>query len=219
VFQYPISAGPSLAPHKLAVVSVFTAEMLAASNIDSFTRSLLSESAALAFDAALFGSQADNGVTPPGLLAGVSASTPASGTDKRENMLADLGTLVQDIASRGGGGDPAFVMAPAQAVFAKGYLGPHFDAPVLASMVLPAGTAICIEQRSVVATIAAVTPEFSTAESTLLMMDDSAPTDVVAGSPTRSLFQIDSTALKMTLRGIDWKMRAPHVALIDAVNW
>jgi hypothetical protein len=95
---------------------------------------------------------------------------------------------------------------------------PKFDYPIFASMVLPAGTVICVETRSVVATIDTVVPEFSVAEATLLQMDTS-PVDVVAGSPTRSVFQLDSLALKMSLRNVDWKLRAPHVSWVQATNW
>jgi hypothetical protein len=219
VYQFPISAGVTLVPHKLAVISVFTREMIETSNIEEFVRSMLSESAALALDKALFSSAADDGITPGGILNGVAAlPATAAGGSKRDAMVSDLEALVQAIANKGGGANPVFIAAPAQAIAMKANVGPDFDADILASTALPAGTVICVEARSVVATITAAAPEFSIADATLLQMADN-PVDVVAGSPTRSVFQIDSTALKMVLRSLDWKLRAQHCAYVAAANW
>jgi Phage capsid family len=221
VYQYPISAGVTLTPKKLGVICVFTHEMIETSNIESLVRSLLSESAALALDKALFGSQADDGVTPPGLLNGVAplAATAIGSTSKRDTMISDLGNLVQALADNGGGADPTFVCAPGQAIAARLNFFPERGDPiVLASMALPAGTVVCIETRSLVATITASMPQFSVADATLLQMADD-PVDVVSGTPTRSVFQLDALGLKMTLDAIDWKMRAPHVAWVQNVNW
>jgi hypothetical protein len=222
VFQYPVSAGKTLTPHRLSVISVFTREMIDTSNIEMFVRSLLSESAALAVDKALFGSQADDSITPPGLLNGVTPITAASGgSDRFANMAEDIEALIAQLASAGGGAEAVFVCAPGQAAAMKTYVGPKFDYPILASMVLPAGQVICIEPCSLVATISAATPEFSVAENTLLHME-TVPADIVAGSPstpTKSLFQLDALALKMTLRDLDWKMRASHVSFVSGTNW
>jgi hypothetical protein len=221
VFQYPVSAGKTLTPHRLSVISSFTREMVDTSNVEMFVRSLLSESAALAVDKALFGSQADDSITPPGLLNGVTPITAATGSSRRDNMAGDVEALIAQLATAGGGADAVFVAAPGQAAAIKTYVGPKFDYPILTSMVLPAGQVICIEPRSLVATISAATPEFSVAENTLLHME-TVPGDIVAGAPstpTKSLFQLDALALKMTLRDLDWKMRAAHVAVVNNVNW
>jgi Phage capsid family len=219
VFQFPTSA-VTLVPHKIAVISTFTDEMLASSNIEVFVRSLLSEAVALALDAALFGVQVGDAVTPGGILAGLTA-IPASAatTSRRDAMVEDVQSLVQSLANAGGGANATFVAAPAQATALALNASPEFTSAVLASAALPAGTVVCVEPRSLVASIASAVPEFSTAPSAVLMMDDTNPTDVVAGSPTRSMFQLDSLALKMVLRNVDWKMRAAHVAYVEAVNW
>jgi hypothetical protein len=223
VYQF-FSSGVTLQPHRLNVISVFTNEMIAASNIEDFVRSLLSESAALALDAALFGSQADNGVIPGGILSGLTPITASAvgSTSRRDCMIEDLQNLVQTLADNGGGADACFVCAPGQAVAARMNVPSDFDHAILGSAALPSGTVVCIEPRSLVATIVGVEPEFSTAESALLHME-TAPADIVnAGTPsapTKSLFQLDSVALKMTLKNIDWKMRAPHCAYVQDVNW
>jgi hypothetical protein len=220
VYQYPVSAGVTLAPHRLAVVTSFTMEMLDQSNIEAFVRSLLSESAALAIDAALFGSQADDGITPPGLLNSVAAVTAAAaGTSRLDAMTGDVENLIKPIAAAGGGANIVFVCSPEQAAAMKALASVKFDYPILASMVIPVGTVIAVESRSLAATIDAVVPEFAFAESPLLQMN-TAPGDVVSGGATKSLFQTDGVSLKMILRNIDWKMRiGGHVAWVQNVNW
>src|SRR5262249_10949057 len=68
-----ITAGPTLTPHKLMVVVSFTNEMVRSSNIAAISEALLSEATALKLDQTLLGTQADDGVTPGGILNGVTA--------------------------------------------------------------------------------------------------------------------------------------------------
>jgi hypothetical protein len=218
VFQFPVSSGVTLTPHKLTVITTFTREMAESSNIEVFVRQLLSESAALALDKCLFGAQADDGVTPPGLLHGVAALTASTATVRSDAMAQDLGNLVQALANAGGGANPVFICAAAQAIAMRIFAGPRFDDSILASTVLPAGTVICIEPRSLVATVDAAVPEFDIKTAPLLQMSSPA-VDVIAGAPTRSMFQIDSLAMRMALRDIDWKLRAPHLSWVQATNW
>ena len=57
-----------------------------------------------------------------------------------------------------------------------------------------------------------------------LVLDDTAPEDIVAGGtattmPTKSMFQTDSVAIKMTL-GLDWRIiRVGGVQVLDTVAW
>jgi hypothetical protein len=220
VFQFPTAAGVVLQPHKLNVITSFTREMAELSNIETFVRSLLSESVALAVDKALFSNtQADDGITPGGLLYGVTALTAATSTVGRADaMVADVENLIGAIAAAGGGASPIFICSPPQAIAMQIVVGPRFADAVFASTILAPRTIICVEPRSVVVTIDSVTPEFDVKESPTLMMSTT-PTDVIAGGPTRSMFQIDALALKMSLRDIDWKLRAPHVAWVSGTNW
>jgi hypothetical protein len=209
-----------LTPHKLNVITSFTREMAESSNVEAFVRQLLSESAALAIDKTLFGTQADDGVTPAGLLNGITALTAATSTVGRADaMVADIENMVAAIAAAGGGASVVFVASPPQAIAMQIVVGPRFADAVFASTVLPAKTIIAIEARSLVATVDSVAPEFDVKQSPTLMMSTT-PTDVIAGGPTRSMFQIDAIALKMSLRNMDWKLRvAGHVAWVRNVNW
>src|SRR5262249_38243555 len=74
-----ITQGAVLEPRKLAVIAAMTSEVAMSSNVEAVTRALLSESAGLALDAAMFSANADDGAHPPGLLPNVTPITPTAG--------------------------------------------------------------------------------------------------------------------------------------------
>src|SRR5262249_51100101 len=74
-----VTVGAVLEPRKLGVIAVFTSEIAASSNVEEFTRAVVSESAALALDAAMFSTNADDGAHPAGLLYNVAPLTPTAG--------------------------------------------------------------------------------------------------------------------------------------------
>jgi HK97 family phage major capsid protein len=209
-----ITAGPTLTPHKLAVIVTFTAEMASSSNIEAVSRALISEASALALDKALFGTQADDGVTPGGILAGVTPITPTAGGGLNA-LNGDMRALVAALVAAGAGANPVLITSPVQATTLRLTAGPKFDVPTLVSSVLAAGTVIAVEPSSFVSAFGAA-PEFETGTESLLHYEDTAPVDF--GTPSKSLFQIDSMALKMVLRAA-WGLRAPHVAVINSATW
>ena len=74
-----MTSGPTLQPHKLVVITSYTREMTEQSAIEAVSRALISEATALALDKALFGTQADDGITPGGILNGITPQTPTAG--------------------------------------------------------------------------------------------------------------------------------------------
>src|SRR5262249_23857126 len=72
------TSGVVLSPRKLAVIVAYTREMAESSNIEQISRALISESAALALDAALLSNFAGDSTRPPGLLAGLTPITPTA---------------------------------------------------------------------------------------------------------------------------------------------
>lgn len=229
VRQTNIYAGATLRPTKLACITTMTRELTEASNIEAVVRMLLTEAAGLAIDAALFSASAASGLQPAGLLYGLTALSPSTSTFGFDACAQDLGTLVQDVASRGGGRKIFFVAAPAQAVAIRFWAGGQFGVtpqndvlPVAASAGLPDGTVIAIEPESLAFSIG--DPTFTVSKVAALHMEDTTPTDLVpdGGSalavPIKSMYQIDAFALKMLLRAT-WGMRAPHVAFMTGVSW
>jgi len=211
-----MTAGPTLTPHKLVVITSYTNEMVASSNIEAVSRALISEASALSLDKAVFGTQVDDGVTPGGILNGVTPIGPTAGGGLAA-MLGDIGKLVAALVTAGAGAGPVLVTNPIQATTLSLLAGPKFTMPVLQSSSIAAGTVIMVEPTSFASAFDA-TPEFAVAPAAALHMEDANPVDVVAGSPTRSMFQVDSTALRMTLRAA-FGMRAPHVAVINDATW
>jgi hypothetical protein len=227
VKQYSIT-GPKLSPHKLEVNTSITFEMSRTSNIEDVLRVLITEAAGLAIDGAVLSTAAATPAQSAGLLHGLTALTPstASGFDA---CGADLGKLVSDIASRGGGSRAAFIAAPSQATSIRFFAGGQFGVtaqtdvlPVAASAALADGTVVCLEPESFVCTLGEVS--FDTTTGATLHFEDTSPQDIANASgtvavPVKSMFQTDSIALRMTLFGADWCMRAPHVSYMTGVQW
>jgi hypothetical protein len=203
-----MTAGVTLAPRKLAVICSFSNEMVNSSNIENISRALLAEAAALALDAAVFSATADDGVTPGGILAGVTPVT--AGT----TMAGDVGKLIGALAAAGAGRDPVLIAHPSQATSLSMSAGT--PPPVLQSSSLAAGTVIAVESSSFVSAFGAV-PEFSVSPYAMLTFDDAAPPDFPGGN-VKSTFQVDSVALKMLLHA-SFGMRAPHVAYLTGATW
>jgi len=90
------------------------------------------------------------------------------------------------------------------------------SAPALATA-SPARTVIMIETSSLVVGFDP-TPEFFVSKAGALHFEDATPSTATLASPTRSMFQTDSLALKMIVRA-SWAMRAPHAAWLTNVNW
>ena len=212
----PSFSAVTLARRKLAVIAVFTRETAEGSNIEAIVRQTLSEASGLALDAAMLSAAPFDAARPAGLLFGVAALPPTPGGGQAA-VAADLGKLVADLVARGGGLAPAFVAAPAQATALKLMASPKFDAPVLASVVLPSGTVVAIEASSLVSGFDG-TPEFSVSKAGTLHMESAAPQHIHAASPVRELWQTDALALKMTLAAA-WAMRASYVAWVQNTTW
>jgi hypothetical protein len=209
-----ITTGAVLEPRKLAVIATMSAELAASSNVEQVVRALLLESSALALDAAIFSTNVDDGAHPAGILAGVAPLTATAGG----GLLAfdgDMKLLIGALAANGAGRNPVIVCAPQQAVATKILAGPRFDIPVLPSSALAAGVVIAVEQSSFVSGFSAI-PEFETSGTSLLVMEDTTPSDW--GASMKSLYQADLFALKMILRAA-WGLRAPHAAWLQNVTW
>jgi hypothetical protein len=225
--------GPTLRPHKLSVITTFSREMTDASNIEEILRALIIEAAGPAIDAAVLSAAAASPQKSAGLLLGLTPLAAAAGTFGFDNIGLDLGKLVGDIATRGGGAHAFFTASPGQATAIRFYAGGQFGVsvdqdilPVGGSSALADGTVIAIEPSSFATTVGM--PEFEVGTVATIHQEDTAPADIgrlpgasgpnIVAAPVKSMFQIDAIALKMTLWG-DWCMRAPHVSFMNAVTW
>ena len=209
-----ITQGAVLEPRKLAVIATMTSEIAASSNVEIVVRALLSESAGLALDAAMFSANADDGAHPAGLLYNVTPLTPVAGGGTNA-MLGDIKALVAALVAAGGGRNAVIVASAVQAATLSLMSGPHFTIPILTSSGVAAGTVVMVEASSLVSGFDAV-PTFEVSQVALLHTEDTSPADW--GTPMKSMWQTDSFALKMLLR-CAWGMRAPHVAVVNGATW
>ena len=214
-------SGAVLSPRKLAVIATFTREVAESSNLEAVARASIGESAAVALDAAMFSSDADDGIKPAGLLHGVTPVTATAGGDAAA-LAGDIGNLLAALAANGAGLAQVFIAAPQQAGALKVWAGPKFDYPVLASAALAAGTVVAIEASAFASAFSPV-PEFSSCTQGVLH-EDTVPLHIVDGSGTpapgtRSLWQTDTIALRMVLRA-SYGMRGNGlVQMIQNVTW
>jgi len=192
------SAGVTLQPRKLMVITSYTNEMARGSNIEEWSQALISEAMALKLDQTLFGSQADDTVTPVGLLNGVSALTPTAGGGAAA-LAADFKQLISALVAAGAGRDPVLVCNPVQAGPLRMPTSPSYGLPVLQSTGIAVGTVIMVEGSSFVSAFSP-TVEFRAGDEMSIHMEDTAPADpIMGGTPVRSMFQIDSIGVAATL--------------------
>ena len=97
----------TMTPHKLAVITNYTREMVESSNLDAVVRSLISEAAARQLDMTLFSSTAEDAVNPGGILAGIPPiAAAASGSNRWDNMTDDVTALIEALADQYAGTRP-----------------------------------------------------------------------------------------------------------------
>src|SRR5262249_31659820 len=136
-----ITAGATLQPRKLMVITTYTREMAASSNLEAISRSLITEATSLALDKAMFSTVADDGVTPGGILHNATSVSPTTGGGLTA-MAGDIDKLIGALVNLGAGRDPVFITSPQQAAAIRLQASPLFTYPVLQSSALPLGTVI-----------------------------------------------------------------------------
>ena len=197
-----------LDPSKLATISSFTEEMLAASggNAEKMIADVLTRSVGLALDAAMFDANpAVAEVRPAGLLNGVDASTASAEANATDAMIADIETLTGIVAAVSGTEPIVLVAAPARAKIMplrSVALALNQSFIILPSSAVAADDLIAIAPQAIVSA-ADGAPEISVSRETVLHMEDSNPenigsvgTPAVVAAPARSMFQSAVVALK-----------------------
>ena len=222
VRQYDLSNSVALGPaKKVAVIVTASRDLAARSAAPAIFRTLLSEEAVLALDAAIFNSNAATADSPAGLFNGLTPLAAASAGDGA--LDADLAALAASVAA-GGGRNFAFVAAPGQAA-AIAIRRPDLTFPVWASAALAAGTVAAVDPSSFVSGFGSQ-PEISAGAESTLHMDDTAPEHIgqtgspnVVAAPVKNLFQTGEIATRAIVDAA-FVLRAPDArALMNGVNW
>jgi hypothetical protein len=202
-----VQLGP---PRKLACISCCTTELVRTSSGESVLTTLLRESAAMALDASVFSNQTATADRPAGLLLGVTPITAATGGDDAA-MMADLSALAAQVGQASSG--LAFVAHARQANVIRIRRGSQWpgDVPVWPTIAIPPGRVIALSPETFVSAFGSE-PRIDASRETLIHTD-TAPAQIgtpgspnVVAAPTRSMWQSDTIAVKLTLK-CAWALR------------
>jgi hypothetical protein len=218
VHQLPVSPGAILTPSKLATIVTLTHEMVVSSDAEALVRAVLVDAVAASLDVALFGNVAADTTRPAGLLWNVTPLTASTGTGIAA-MWDDLAALATAVAPLGGA-DIVYVTSPGDWVKITFAAGPQFKLPVYASSGVPAKTIIALAPNAL-ASATDPAPRLEASRDAMQQMEDTAPADpaLPAGVPLKSMFQIDSVSIRLTML-VSWATRATGaVAYVQNVSW
>jgi hypothetical protein len=193
---------------------------LRSTNAELLVRTALLASVGPSLDLALFSSAAGvPGVSPPGIMHGVTSLTPTTGGGLAA-MVGDVAALADGVASVAGNGGIVLIAAVKQSVALQMLPPGGCPYPVFASSVFPAGMVIAVAPMALATIVAA--PAIEASQSAAIHeFDPAAPiVDIggVAAHPVRSMFQTDSVALRFKLP-CSWAMRGPGVAFVAPTTW
>ena len=199
-----------MTPHKLAVITSATGEVLRSANAETLIRQALAESVGPALDKALFSSTAASAVQPAGLLAGIAPLTPASGASGKDQLIVDdLQALTLAIAPVSGNNGVVIVASPDAAVSLRLRVLRE-DVPILVSASLAAKTVIMIATAAVASAVEGSPAIEATSEAAFVR--DSTPQEVVTAAGTvatslGSMWQTDQIGLKVRW-SLSWGLRS-----------
>jgi hypothetical protein len=203
-----ITLGPT---KKLASIVAFTRELAERSNAEAIFTTLLRETAALQLDTSVFSNQAATAARPAGILAGVSALPGSAVMDDDLGKLANaIGTVTTGLA---------YIAHPNQANairLRKGATWPA-DIPLWPTIGVAPGTVIALDPAALMTAFGGA-PTFDTSQHAMLQLNNPVTENTLV-SPTRSLFQTDSRALRLLLdAAYGWRMDKA-VAWVTGTTW
>jgi hypothetical protein len=201
-----------LAPRMLKSLVALSREMIEGSNAETTIIAALKQACGPAIDRALFSTTPASPAEPGGILAGAIAVPPGAGS-----MVEDLATLVGSVGNVAQVAEAVVVVAhPERAV--KIALSTPREPP----FVLLSSAAIGRDQAIALATNALVVangdaPVIDVSKQSMLHMDTAAQPGLLP--PTRSLWQTDSIAIRLSLP-ISWQLATPTgaVAVMDNIS-
>jgi hypothetical protein len=194
---HQLNVGPAiLNPYKLASIAVMTREMIESSNIEQLLGDTLTRAIAATLDATLFDSNPGDVSRPKGLRNGIAALTASVSTDPFGGAFEDTATLFNAVASVAGAGPYILVSSPGRAAsFGFRFAIKEEQFVVLGTPAV--GNDLIVIAPGALAVALSPDPEIEIANAGTLVMVDSSPGAAGTQGPERSMFQIDSMALKI----------------------
>jgi HK97 family phage major capsid protein/HK97 family phage prohead protease len=226
---------------KMAVISSYTREIAEHSNpqIEGILRQLIGEDTQIAIDTVLIDINPATSVRPAGLRNGVTGLTPTAGGGFTA-LIGDIKQMLAVLAAANSLRTPVWIMNPVQSnaialtatangvfPFKQEIDGNMLQGyPLIVSSTMPAGTVLLLDAADFMS-VSGDDPRFEVSDQATLHYEDTTPLQLTTGpqgtavvaTPTRSMFQTDSLALRMILP-MNWAMRRTGViAWIAAVTW
>lgn len=218
----PIVQGTSaidavLTPFKMGVGVEFTGEVLRSTNAEAMVRAALLNNVGPSLDAAMFSNAAGvAGTSPPGILNGVSAITGTAGGGGAA-MVSDVAALADALKSVAGNGQIVLIAAIKQSVSLEMLPPGDCPYPVLVSSALPAGEVIAVATQALATIIGA--PAIDASPNSLTQERTDPTSDVMTGTPIRSVFQTNSVSLRFKMP-VSWALRSPSgIAYVTGTTW
>jgi hypothetical protein len=207
--------------------------------IEGLLREAIQQDTSVAVDSVLIDANPATVVRPPGLLNGVAALTATAGGGIA-GIIGDIKGLIGALvaATYGNVRSPVWLMNPGDVLGASLIVssmgtfpfrdeikaGMLNNIPIIDSAVVPSKTMILVDAADFVV-VGGEAPRMDMSDQATLHMEDTAPLDLVSGSPgtvaspQRSLFQTDSLALRMILP-LNWvQRRAGTISWVSGITW
>jgi hypothetical protein len=211
------SAGPSLIPHKIGVITSLTSEMLASSQAEELTRMVLLDACGPAIDKVLLSAGAAASDRPAGILNGITGLTPTAAGGEAA-LIGDVKALASAVAPVAGNSPIVLVGSPDVTAGLRLWLRQAPQWPILTSNSLAAKTLIAIAVSALVSAVEGG-PQIDASREAEFQSDSAPASDGSLGTPRYSVFQKDSVALRL-LWPITWCLRSPQaVAWLSPVTW
>jgi hypothetical protein len=217
VVQGTSTGGPVLTPHKIAVITTLTSEMLNSSQAEQLVRMVLLNACGPALDTVLLSANAAATDRPAGLRNGIAALTASTSTGEQA-MIEDLKALANAVAPVAGNGNLVLVGSPDVTTALQLWPRRPLDWPVLTSSSLAPKTLIMVAAAAVVSAVEGA-PLIDAARDAVLHHDTVPSGDLSSAVPVISSFQTDSVALRLRWP-ITWCLRTPSaLAWTSGVAW
>jgi HK97 family phage major capsid protein len=226
-----------LTPKSMGVISTFTQECLRRStpSIEALIRKWIVEDTAVALDNQFLGNSAATTLAPAGLQNLAGSNTSASTGSTHDAIVADVKGMVQSMTASNLGRRPVWIMHPSNLIalnmtltavgtpaFPETASNSLYGMPVVTSTTVPLDVVYLVDASEMA--IAFSGPQFLGTDVASVHMEDTTPLPIVDGAgtvaaPVRSLYQSNSSGLRMTLE-TDWSMtRDGAVVTLTSVDW
>ncbi|MEY9781299.1 peptidase U35 [Sinorhizobium fredii] len=202
-----------LKPHLAKILTIFSAELAKASNVEAILSAIIAEDTREAVDTVLLSDEAPTADAPGGLLAGIVPLTATTGGGVAA-LAGDLGALAAAVDAI----DLVYIMTPAEGIRALTLAPGLSAATIIETSALAAGTVIAIDAAAVV-TGEGDEPMFDISDKAVVVNDDGLPVPDIMTASTVSLWQQRLLGLRM-MQQVTWGLRsAGSIAVVEGVTW